>query len=430
MLSRMRSDGWTFLLVALLGACRGSTASNANQHCAPGASAACAGEGACQGFQVCNVDGSAFAPCVCSDGGGNTPDDSSVTDAFPGDSASDSSTSCDVGLILCGGSCVNPATDAKNCGQCGHNCVFSTCTASACDPVTLASGQESPLDLAIDTSSVYWTNTNGGTVMSCSVGGCGNHAATLSPIQGNNPTALAIDSTSFYWLDFADGKLQQCPLKGCPGNPTVLASQQQTGKAIAVNATTAYWSEGAGPVTLFTCTLSDCSNTVTSLVAIGAFTAITSIALDSANLFWTDSDSVLVCSLSNCSTPQKLATAQGAPTTVVVDSTNAYWTNFFDGTVMECAKTGCGGQPTTLAAAQDHPYGIAVDASNVYWTNQATKAMSGTVQKCAVAGCNGMPEQLAAAQDWPEAIVVDSTAVYWGNSGHTGQDGTVMKVAK
>jgi hypothetical protein len=42
---------------------------------------------------------------------------------------------CDPGFIPCDGVCVDPATDALNCGACGHACADDEiCTAGACMP--------------------------------------------------------------------------------------------------------------------------------------------------------------------------------------------------------------------------------------------------------------------------------------------------------
>ena len=51
-----------------VGACGDATSTPVVAHCVPGASVACAGEGLCQGTQICNSDGT-YAACVCADAG-------------------------------------------------------------------------------------------------------------------------------------------------------------------------------------------------------------------------------------------------------------------------------------------------------------------------------------------------------------------------
>ncbi|KIG11542.1 Flagelliform silk protein [Enhygromyxa salina] len=53
------------------------------------------------------------------DPGDGDPGDGDPGDGDPGDGDGDS---CPAGQMLCGGICVDTATDAANCGMCGHVC--------------------------------------------------------------------------------------------------------------------------------------------------------------------------------------------------------------------------------------------------------------------------------------------------------------------
>ncbi|HEX8790895.1 MAG TPA: hypothetical protein VF765_08070 [Polyangiaceae bacterium] len=65
--------------------------------------------------------------------------------------------------------------------------------------------------IAVDTTSVYWTN-NGtatdGAVIKASLAGTG--AVTLATGQ-HEPTDIAIDATSVYWTNLGDGTVMKAP---------------------------------------------------------------------------------------------------------------------------------------------------------------------------------------------------------------------------
>jgi predicted heme/steroid binding protein len=86
--------------------------------------------------------------------------------------------------------------------------------------VALASGQSNPSYIALDATSVYWTNYNDGTVMKALLGG---GAATKLASGQSGPAGIAVDGTSVYWVNQGsykgvDGAVMSVPLAG--GTPT------------------------------------------------------------------------------------------------------------------------------------------------------------------------------------------------------------------
>lgn len=104
--------------------------------------------------------------------------------------------------------------------------------------------------------------------------------------------------------------------------------------------------------------------------------------------------------------PQALATEQSYPFGIAINSGNVFWTNSSSsGSVMSVPKSG--GTATVIAAFQNLPKKLVVNLGFVYWTNFG----DGTVMRAPDDG-SGAPEVLASGLQGPYAIAATSTSVF------------------
>ena len=161
-----------------------------------------------------------------------------------------------------------------------------------------------PSAVATDASNVYWTASDTGQVMKCSKSGCAGAPTVLASNQ-DHPSTLVVDSTNVYWIDFGSigagnvpahpttGLVQACALGGCNA-PTTLVSYPSWfgGGAIAVDATHLYWTTALASADggqVVRCAIAGCAGSPTVLASTQTGGRPSQgLAVDDGNLYWTD----------------------------------------------------------------------------------------------------------------------------------------------
>jgi hypothetical protein len=121
--------------------------------------------------------------------------------------------------------------------------------------ISLASAQNYPSGLAIDSTNVYWaasgTTAKGfadGAILKAPLSG-GGTAVTIASAQAL-PYGIAVDATNVYWANNANGgqtgAILTAPIAG--GAAITLASGLSSPSRVAVDGTSVYWTSGDGSV--------------------------------------------------------------------------------------------------------------------------------------------------------------------------------------
>jgi hypothetical protein len=287
-------------------------------------------------------------------------------------------------------------------------------------PRVIAAEQDAPGLIAVDAESVYWTNQNGGQVMTATLDG-GLPRALAE--QQQQPFAIAVDATHVYWANNVAkvGSVMRVPKQG--GEPEVVADAQDMPYGLALGEGALYW-VNAVDGTVAGASLDGRDRKVLATNQQDP----TSIATDGRSVFWlyTKAGVELRKLAVAGGTPTTLVVEHGNPRNLVVDRSRVYWTNPYRGAVMSAPTDG--GDATELVIDELFPLELAVDATHVYWVDHDRGDPMSPPRRIRRASRGGGGAATVVAANDALGIAVDAHCVYWTEA--RGKTGAVMAVAK
>jgi hypothetical protein len=329
------------------------------------------------------------------DGGGGTP----------GDAGGDGRAPCKSGSALCGGTCIDVATDPNNCGSCGFVCTIAPpstveCAAGHCI-ATLATIPGQLGDAFVDSSNVYaFDDISQSAVKVPLIGG-----ASTTMLAGKAKGRLvAIDYASFYWFG-TDSQIWFAALDGT-ADPRPLSTKVSTPVGMSVDESGLYFGSGSELVMVDLR-----GGDPMSLATPGPGADIGGLTSDATSFYFTDSSGNVSSVGRAGGTPKKLAFNQTEASEIAVSATDVYWKagDQSTGQTALWSVPITGGEWTRLKTFATH---IRIDGTSLYGQADPTGLV-----KIPLGG--GATILLSASRTAvPGAF--DATSVYWSENTSTG----------
>jgi hypothetical protein len=172
---------------------------------------------------------------------------------------------------------------------------------------------------------VVWTDDGAGSVFGCPTNGCSTPSSPTVIASGlDTPIGIATDSSNVYWSSFdpTNGGIYSCPLALSACSPTTIATGQADPEAVAADGTNEYWPTRSGNSDAL---LSSASFTSGALyTGTGYFEYLVT---DGINLYANGDEALIKCSVNGCAGNPTVITSGGGPRPAL-DTTYLYFESY------------------------------------------------------------------------------------------------------
>ncbi|MBI5531725.1 MAG: hypothetical protein HY898_03345 [Deltaproteobacteria bacterium] len=335
-----------------------------------------------------------------------------------------------------GAPCTDTATDAKNCGWCGHDCGAFKCTNGECKAEEVSGIDAFGSSMVADDASLFIT------------GGSEHQFERVAKAGGKLdkwPSAdelydLAIYNGFVYFSQYTTPVIYRAATTGVLA-PTAFITPPNDAEGLAADDSGLYWHDGTTKV-MHRSALDGSSTTdfVTGIYNVWY------ARLDATDLYMGSINDAIYRVAKNATLPVDGSTLSpfynilgNGPAAMTLDQDAVYFSSGDPSGTFPLSKsellrvTKTGAQLSHLAVAPTLILGIAVSDGYAYWVEEGTMQQDytdGAVRRIKIGDAAASVETYATAQSHPTQIVVDATHVYWMNIGWTSIAGSVMRVPK
>lgn len=289
----------------------------------------------------------------------------------------------------------------------------SACGAAPCTVEVVATGQQSPLGIAVNSTHVYWVNTEGAIVRRWPKqgGAVENFSVTLE-----RPFAIAVDDAYAYWVSQGqNGEVARAPVS-VGTKERLLAVPYNFVTKLGQSGPFLYWA-GSGDARI--ARMAKTGGAAQPLL--NSNSALSELSADDSGVYFADNTAGGVVRLAPDGTRSTLALlpADFWGVATAVDSRAVYVVaRKADATGNACAVSQvarvpkAGGAWTELARHETCAMDVGLDAENVYWMG-FDAAPGGSSRILRVSKAGGAQAVLVEALPYGWRMAVDDSHVYW-----------------